>query len=50
MTGGTDHASTVRALVRGESAIAFEAALTDAMADVDGVDTRTTPEHVAMAL
>ena len=50
MTGGTDRASTVRALVRGESAIAFEAALTDAMADVDGVATRTTPEHVAMAL
>ena len=50
MTGETDHASTVRALVRGESAIAFEATLADAMSDVDGVATRTTTEHVATAL
>lgn len=50
MTGGTDHASTVRALVRGESAIAFEATLAEAMSDVDGVATCTTTEHVATAL
>ena len=50
MTGGTDRASTVRALVRGESAIAFEATLADAMVDVDGVATRTTTDHVATAL
>ena len=50
MTGGTDQASTVRALVRGESAIAFEASLADAMVDVDGVATRTTIDHVATAL
>ena len=50
MTGGTDRASTVRALVRGESAIAFEATLAEAMGDVDGVATRTTTEHVATAL
>ena len=50
MTGGTDHASTVRALVRGESAIAFEATLAEAMGDVDGVATCTTTEHVATAL
>jgi hypothetical protein len=30
MTGGTDRASTVRALVCGESAVAFETALQDA--------------------
>jgi hypothetical protein len=36
MTGGTDRASTVRALVRGESAVAFETALQDARtAEVD---------------
>ena len=50
MTGGTDCASTMRALVQGESNIAFEAALMDAMIDVDGVATQTTPEHVATAL
>ena len=50
MTGGTDCASTVRALVRGESAIAFEASLADAMVDVEGVATRTTIDHVATAL
>jgi hypothetical protein len=50
MTGGTDCASTVRALVRGESAIAFEATLAEAMSDVDGVATRTTTKHVATAL
>jgi hypothetical protein len=50
MTGGTDRASTVRALVRGESAIAFEAALTDTMVDVEGISTRTTTDHVTTAL
>jgi hypothetical protein len=50
MTGGTNYASTVRALVRGESAIAFEAKLADAMGDVDSMATCTTTEHVATAL
>jgi hypothetical protein len=50
MTGGTDHASTVRALVRGESAIAIEATLAEEMGDVDGVATCTTTEYVATAL
>jgi cob(I)alamin adenosyltransferase len=50
MTGRTDHASTMRALVREESAIAFEATLDKAMSDVDGVATCTTTEHVATAL
>jgi hypothetical protein len=36
MTGGTDRASTVRALVRGESAVAFETALQDAKTAEDG--------------
>jgi hypothetical protein len=36
MTGGTDKASTVRALVRRESAVAFETALQDARTAEDG--------------
>jgi hypothetical protein len=36
MTGGTDRASTVRALVRGESAVAFETSLQDARTTEDG--------------
>ena len=36
MTGGTDRASTVRALVRGESAVAFETALQDARTNEEG--------------
>jgi hypothetical protein len=50
MPGGTNHVSTMRALVRGESAIAFEATLAEATSDVDGVATCTTIEHVATAL
>jgi hypothetical protein len=40
----------VRALVQRESAIAFEAALADAITDVDGVATCTRPDLVALAL
>ena len=50
MTRETDCASTVRALVQGESAIAIKAALMDSMIDVEGVATQTTTEHVTTAL
>ena len=45
----------MRALIQGESAqgesaIAFEAALMDAMMDIDRVATGTTPIHVTTAL
>jgi hypothetical protein len=45
MTGGTDRASTVRALVRGESAVAFETALQDARVTAEGetVDINSHP-------
>jgi predicted unusual protein kinase regulating ubiquinone biosynthesis (AarF/ABC1/UbiB family) len=50
MTGGIDRASTVRALVRGESAVAFETALQDARvtAEVEAVPICT--EHVLESL
>ena len=50
MTGATDCASTMRALGKGESAITFEAALTDSIVDVEGMATWTTTKHVAAAL
>jgi hypothetical protein len=50
MTGGTNHAFIMRALVKGEIAIASEAVLTNAMVDVDGEGTCTTLEHVAKAM
>ena len=50
MGGGTDRASTVRALVRGESAVAFEAALQEARSDGEGELQAATIEHVEAAL
>ena len=50
MTGGTDRASTVRALVRGESAVAFETALQDARTTEEGETTPISLEHVNLAL
>ena len=41
MTGGTDRASTVRALVHGESAVAFETALQDARTAEEGQITQS---------
>jgi hypothetical protein len=37
MTGGTDWASTVHAVVKGESGVSFETALQDARSDEEGV-------------
>ena len=47
---GTDRASTVRALICGESATAFEAALQDARVNEEGVEQPITVEHVQQAL
>ena len=49
MAGGTDRASTVRSLIRGESLTAFEAAL-DTARTTDGVVAALTPEHVTTAM
>jgi hypothetical protein len=51
MTGGTDRASTVRALVRGESAVAFETALQDARTAEGGeISANQCGNHVQQAL
>jgi hypothetical protein len=50
MTGGTDMASTVRALVRGESAVAFETALQDARTAEEGQIKPISVKHVSQAL
>jgi hypothetical protein len=50
MGGGTDRASTVRALIRGESLTAFEAALQLARTDAAGIETAITVEHVTTSL
>jgi hypothetical protein len=46
MTGGTDRASTVRALVRRESAVAFETALQNARTAEDGPISPISVENV----
>ena len=50
MTGGTDRASTVRALVRGESAVAFETALQDARTNEEGEMVTISLDSVNKAL
>ena len=51
MTGGTDRASTVRAVVKGESGVSFETALQDARSDEEGVVINNiTTDHVTAAL
>ena len=50
MTGGTDRASTVRALVRGESAVAFETSLQDSRTTEGGETVPISPNHVQQAL
>jgi hypothetical protein len=50
MTVGTDRASTVRALVRGESAVAFETALQDARVTAEGETVAISSDHVQEAL
>ena len=51
MTGGTDRASTVRAVVKGESGVSFETALQDARSDEEGVVVNNiTADHVTTAL
>jgi hypothetical protein len=46
MTGGTDRASTVRPLVRGERAVAFETALQDYIVTAEGETAPIRTEHV----
>ena len=50
MTGGTDRASTVRALVRGESAVAFETSLQELRTTTSGETVPISPDHVQEAL
>jgi hypothetical protein len=50
MTGGTDRASTVRALVRGERAVAVETALQDARTAKDGQISPISVENVNLSL
>jgi hypothetical protein len=50
VNGGTDRASTVRALVRGESLTSFETALSDARTAEDGTEEPMTADHVDTAL
>jgi len=50
MAGGTDRASTARALIRGKSLTAFEAALQLARTGADGIEAAITPENVATSL
>ena len=47
---GTDRVATIRALVKGESATAFEAALQDARMSEDGVEQPLSSDHVEKAL
>jgi hypothetical protein len=46
MAGGTDTASTVRALVRGENAVAFETALQDARTAEEGQKSQISVKHI----
>jgi hypothetical protein len=50
MTGGTGRVSTVRALVRGESAVAFETALQDARTAEEGQISPISVENVNLCL
>jgi hypothetical protein len=50
MTGGTDRASTVRALVRGASAVAFETAPQDSSVTTEGETVAINSDHVQQAL
>jgi hypothetical protein len=50
MTGGTDRASTVRALVRGGSAVAFETAFQYARTTEDGQISPISVENVNLSL
>jgi hypothetical protein len=51
MTGGTDRASTVGALIHGESLMPFEAALQTARTrGADGVEAAITQEHVKTSM
>ena len=50
MNGGQDRASTVRALVSGESEVAFDTALEEARTGEDGVAQPITSDHVDAAL
>ena len=50
INGGTDRASTVRALIRGESRTAFETALQEACQDDNGNELAMMAAHVMTAL
>jgi hypothetical protein len=50
MTGDKDRASTVRALVRGESEVAFETALQDSRVTAEGETVPISTEYVQESL
>ena len=50
MNGGQDRASTVRALIKGESEVAFDAAFQEARTNAAGEVAAATAEHVQTAL
>jgi hypothetical protein len=50
MNGGQDRAATVRALIAGESEVAFDAAFLEVRTAEDGTVQPATSEHVAAAL
>ena len=50
IAGATDRMSTIRALVRGESGVTFDAALAAARLDDQGVEQVLTTDHVKTAL
>jgi hypothetical protein len=50
IAGGQDRVATVRAIIAGESAVAFDAALEDARRNEAGVDLNITTAHVETAL
>ena len=50
IAGATDRMSTIRALVRGESGVTFDAALAAARLDAAGVEQVLTTDHVKTAL
>jgi hypothetical protein len=50
IVGGTDRASTVRALLSGQSSVAFETALQDAMTAEEGQTSPISVEHVNQSL
>ncbi len=50
ITGPTDKVSTVRAILKGESLIAFESSLQEARLSEEGLEAILTAEHIELAL